>query len=176
MSYNPAVSMQITGFMSPEELLWLNDHAARMNSVVEVGTWKGCSASALAMGCPGKVFAVDHFKGSPSELETSHVEAKNGDIYEEAVKNLTPYSNVTILRMYSLQASRLFRPNSVDMVFIDGEHTRESVLIDLLAWYPKTTKLLCGHDADMDGVQEALAMYGIPYNRGAGSIWYMEFQ
>lgn len=176
MSYDPQVSMAIPGFMEPEELQWLHDKAAAMSVVVEVGCWKGRSASALAAGCPGKVLTVDHFEGSPSEVDAAHAEAKTEDIYAIAQVNLEPYNNVTFMKMSSLQASRLFRSNSVDMVFLDGEHTRESVLVDLLAWYPKCSKLLCGHDADWEGVIGALALFGIPFERGPGSIWYMEFK
>lgn len=176
MTYDPQTSLKIPGFMSVEELVWLNERAATMSHVVEVGCWQGCSATALAEGCKGKVFTVDHFKGSPSELETAHVEAKTTDIFELAQKNLAPYPHVTILNMPSLNASRLFKYNAVDMVFLDGEHTREAVLIDLLAWYPKCGKLLCGHDVDWDGVIEALALYGVPFERGPGSLWYMEFK
>lgn len=170
-------AMAITGFMEPDELRWLYDRALGYQTIVEVGCWEGRSAYALAAGCTaGKVFTVDHFQGSASELDAAHAEAKTADIYERAAKNLAPFPHVTILKMSSLQASRYFRANSVEMVFIDGEHTREAVLIDLLAWYPKAKRLLCGHDANWDGVQEALSIFGIPFERGTGSIWYMELR
>jgi len=46
---------QIEGWMSYAELIWLNLTAKKMNSIVEIGSWKGRSAHALASACPGKV-------------------------------------------------------------------------------------------------------------------------
>ena len=168
-----ADSTAITGFVAdPYELQWLHDRAKGMRSIVEIGCWKGQSASALAAGTDGTVYTVDTFEGSPSEWETNHMEAKLGFLYDEACANLAPYGNVEVLKMSSLHASRLLP--SVDMVWIDAEHTRESCLIDLMLWYPKCTTLLCGHDVGFDGVIAALGLYGIPFQLGPGSIWYME--
>jgi predicted O-methyltransferase YrrM len=164
--------MAVEGFTEPEELEWLLERARACRTVIEVGTWKGRSAVALALGCPGHVYTVDHFKGSPSELDAAHAEARGGDIAAAALATLSAHANVTVLNMPSLQASRLTGP--VDMVFIDGDHDRLPFLVDLLAWAPKARRLLCGHDIGWDGVVEGLALYGVPFQLGPGSLWYME--
>jgi predicted O-methyltransferase YrrM len=169
-----AASEAIEGFMSADELSWLYEWAKKMETIVEIGCWKGRSTSALAQGCPGYVYTVDHFGGSPSELDGAHEEVKWGDIFAVAQNNLVPFKNVKILKMPSLDASRLFTDYSVDMVFIDGEHTTEAVLTDLAAWSKKAKKVLCGHDRDFEGVSKALAIFGIPFSPGAGSLWQME--
>lgn len=166
--------MSIPGWMDEPELVWLYEQAGRMQNIVEIGCWMGRSTSALAAGCPGTVYTVDHFHGSPSELETSHAEAKDLNIHDLAIGHLEPYHNVKILRMSSLEGSRLFSGGSVDMVFIDGEHTPMAVLMDLVAWRPKCRILFCGHDSGMDGVYMSLAVYGVPFQLGPGSIWWME--
>jgi predicted O-methyltransferase YrrM len=167
-------SEAIEGFMSADELSWLYEQAKEMETIVEVGCWKGRSTSALAQGCRGQVYTVDHFGGSPSEIDGAHEEVKYGDIFAVAQNNLVQFENVKILKMSSLNASRLFTDYSVDMVFIDAEHTAEAVLIDLAAWSKKAKKLLCGHDRDFEGMFKALAVFGIPFTPGAGSIWQME--
>lgn len=168
-------AMEIQGFVEPEELEWLSEHAQNAISIVEIGCWKGRSAFALASACPeGKVYTVDTFNGSPSEMNAAHAEAVDDVIYDQAVMNLGEFRNLEIMRMTSLQASRLFSTESIDMIFIDGEHTTEAVLIDLLSWYPKCRSIICGHDLGIQSVQEALAVFGIPFELGAGSIWYME--
>jgi predicted O-methyltransferase YrrM len=167
--------MDIPGWTSEEENEWLKNQASRMNFVVEIGCWLGRTAASLATDCKGTVFTVDTFRGSPSEVETNHREAAEYDMHEAASKNLIGYPNISIMRMTSLQASRMFQDKSIDMVFIDGEHTRESVIMDLLAWKPKVRHLLCGHDADIEGVYQALEIFEIPWRLGPGSIWYMEF-
>lgn len=166
--------MQIPGFMEPEELAWLRERAAEVESVVEVGCWYGRSAAALTVGCPtGRVWTVDHFQGSPSELDAAHAEARTVDIHARAREYLAPYGT-RIIADTSIRASRLFPPASVDLVFLDGEHTRDAVMGDLLAWGPKARRLLCGHDLNWDGVAQALALYGAPYECGPGSLWFVE--
>lgn len=171
-AYDPEVSILIPGFMEADELVWLNETASTMETVVEIGCWMGRSTTALASA--GRVFSVDHFRGSPSELEGAHAEATQADIYSVAVENLSSYGNIEILSMDSLAASRRFSTASIDMIFLDGEHTREAVLIDLIAWHPKCRRLICGHDRDWEGVISAISIYGIPIEIGPGSIWYME--
>lgn len=41
------------------------------------------------------------------------------------------------LAMPSLEAATLFAPQSVDVVWVDGDHHYESVKADILAWFPK---------------------------------------
>ena len=53
----------IEGWMDIDELEWLHDTAVNMNTVVEIGAWKGRSTIALLQGCKGIVFAVDPWRG-----------------------------------------------------------------------------------------------------------------
>jgi hypothetical protein len=170
--WTPEVSMQIPGFVEPDELQWLHDQASRFKTILEVGCWMGRSASALAAGTTGWVWTVDHFHGSPSELDGAHAEAKTTSIRDEAERNLSPWKNVTVLAYTSLQAARILAP--AEMVWIDGEHTREAALVDLTLWTPKATRLVCGHDRDWQGVSEALSIYGLPFECGPGAIWFVE--
>ena len=43
------------------------------------------------------------------------------------------------MRMTSYQASKMFSDNSLDFVYIDANHSYESVKEDLKVWYPKVT-------------------------------------
>ena len=81
----------------------------------------------------------------------------NPDAERDLRRNMSGFKNVEILKMDSVEAATHFEDNSIDMVFIDGAHDKESVLKDLKAWYPKCKKILCGRDADQPGVKDALA-------------------
>ena len=164
--------LSIDGWMGADELEWLAVHAARCETIVEVGSWKGLSTAALLNACPGIVHAVDHFQGSFSELATTHKEATHSDIYAQFLANVGAYSNLQVHRMGSLEASAYFEDGSIEMIFIDGSHDKQEVLADIKAWRPKCKRLLCGHDFNFVGVHTALAELGIRASHGAGSIWY----
>ena len=119
----------IQGWMSRDELNWLHAIAASVESIVEVGSWKGRSTVALASGCPGQVCAVDTWKGSEDELETTHKEAKTEDIYGQFLDNTSGVGSIAPIRDHSLAAVTDARiPAKVDLVFIDAQQDRKSVV------------------------------------------------
>ena len=143
----------IQGWMSEGELQWLFDTAARMQSVVEIGCWKGRSTFALcASGCP-IVYAVDHFLGSDEAEHKAIIEAEH-PIFDQYLDNTRQFLNLRTIPMCSRAAAEALP--SVDMVFIDGGHDYASVAEDLRLWEPKAKGLLCGHDFYFPAVQRAL--------------------
>jgi hypothetical protein len=167
-------SNDIPGWMDELELEWLYAMAACHKSVVEVGSWLGRSTYALLSGCHGTVTSVDHFKGSPSELNTTHRQAKTEDIHAGFLSNVGHFPNLEVLKMDSLEAADLFKDKSIEMVFLDGDHTPEAALADLKAWLPKCSKLFCGHDRNFEGISGALKSMGLKWKEGPGSLWYVE--
>ena len=156
---------KIEGWTSYTELIWLYLTAQKMHSIVEVGSWKGRSAHALATSCPGKVYLVDDFSDNPTE----HPEAEK-DLRE----NIASFKNIEIIKKKSLEAAAQFGDKSIDMVFIDGAHDRVSVYNDIKAWYPKCKKIVCGHDFDQEGVRFGIIDTGFPSRAEAGSIWSID--
>lgn len=167
----PYAPPEIAGWMDKPALEWLYTTASTMTSIVEIGSWKGRSTHALLSGCPGPVFAIDHFKGNPDERDGAHKEAKERDIFQDFWTNVGQFRNLVVLRMDSARASRYFAPSSIDMVFIDGYHATEAVLLDLVLWRSKCRKLLCGHDAGYNSVREALDIFGLTITENPGGIW-----
>lgn len=165
---------RIPGFMSEFELQTLYQMARQYKSIVEIGSWMGRSTYALLSGCDGNVIAVDHFKGSAGEMETCHRAAKHLDIHSIFRKNTQDFNNLSVLRMDSIEASKLFKPKSVDMVLIDGDHN--AVKADIEAWYPVCSKMFCGHDVFLEVVAKALKDLEIPYKNGADSFWFVEVE
>ncbi len=161
----------IPGWMGEKELQWLFRMAAEMDSIVEVGSWQGRSTHALCSGCPGTVYAVDHFKGSPSEIDTVHVLAKTVNIRELFDAQVGHFANLRILQMDSLEAAATFEDASVEMIFIDGDHAYEPFKADLVAWLPKCKRLICGHDRSQDGVPKALKEVLGTIKSETGSLW-----
>jgi hypothetical protein len=164
----------IQGWMGLEELRWLYDTAHGMESIVEIGSWKGRSTHALCSGSPGFVCAVDHFSGSSTERESNHREAKDRDIAQDFWANCGHFRNLSILRMESTCAARLFKPKSIDMVFIDGGHTFDEVTADIQAWRGICKKLLCGHDIHYSEVKGAIENQGLQPQHALDAIWYVK--
>jgi hypothetical protein len=132
-SDHPTPGMAIWGWMSSVELAWLAEQAALMNSVVEVGSLRGRSAFALLTGCDGPVYCID-----PWEDPGDHA-------YRGFMEVCGHFPNLRPVRGYSPAVADQI-PGDVDMVFIDGDHSRESLEADIDVWLPRTRKLICGHD------------------------------
>ena len=165
----------IMGMMEPGELQWLYEIAKSMNSIVEIGSYKGRSTYALLSGCPGPVYAVDFFSCGGMWPDTD----PQSDTWPAFFVNVGHFPNLHPVRMTSAKAAAFGPvPPLVDMVFIDGCHDFAAVFHDLNLWEPRATKMICGHDWDplTPGVEEALkkfcGMEGVA--RGAGKIWHIK--
>lgn len=162
----------IDGWMKDDELAVLRQLAGESDSVVEIGSWKGRSTKALLESCKGTVYAVDHWKGTESDL--SSIAAINKDIYQEFLRNVGHYPNLVILKGASVDMAGTFNGNRVDMVFIDADHTYEGCKSDIEAWLPKCNRIMCGHDYSdsFPGVIQAVnEKFGKPFT--TGTIWWV---
>lgn len=164
-----ADASQIDGWMTLPELEWLTERAAEMRSVAEIGCWLGRSTSALAKACPGRVWAIDHWKGGKDEPAHIREAAADDKIYNGFTKNTAHLDNVKVLRMNSVDAAVIVAP---EMTFIDAGHGYDDVVADIRAWKKSTTRLLCGHDYDFDDVRRAVADELGEVEHGPGSIWF----
>ena len=151
----------------------------RSGIVVEVGVWKGRSLSAILDICRAnrnRLYAVDTWK--PDLRDAGYQEAAVHDIEAIFVRNLSLLGHretVEIIRENSARACDRFPDRSVDLVFLDADHSYESVRNDLLAWFPKVAQngILCGHDyTTRPGVRRAVdEMFRACAALPGGSIW-----
>jgi tetratricopeptide (TPR) repeat protein len=138
----------IDGWMTHGELDWLYHRAQKVDSIAEVGSWKGRSTHALLSGCKGKVVAVDTFKGSADPRDQTNAIAKKEDILATFRKNVGHFPNLEVCQMTSEEAAKKFSAEGrkFDMVFIDAGHAYEEVKQDILLWKDLATVILSGHD------------------------------
>lgn len=125
---------------------------------VEVGSWQGASACYLATEIKNRnkdiqLFAVDTWMGSDEDVHRKHISAMGGT--EVLFQNFKDHMDkagvshiVTPVRTNSVEASKQFADESLDVVFIDASHDYYDVLSDIQHWYPKVKKggKLAGHD------------------------------
>ncbi|HVS14840.1 MAG TPA: class I SAM-dependent methyltransferase [Thermoanaerobaculia bacterium] len=177
----------IQGWMTRAELTWLARAAATRPRIVEIGAWKGRSTRVLARHTPGVVYVVDHWRGSRSDATEiqEEVASKGADgLFAEFQGNLAPEiaaGRVIPIRAESGDAVHslrgLLEGGAVDMVFIDGDHSYESVSRDIRAYRPLLRRggLLAGHDCSLawPGVIRAVEEL-VPGSAtmDGGSIWY----
>jgi len=139
---------------SDSELNVLGLLASNCESVAEIGSWKGRSTNKLLKSCKGKVYAIDHWKGT--ETDISGILALKEDVYKQFIENVGSRDNLIIMKEDSLSAANRFNGDRVDMVFIDADHTYEGCKKDIEAWLPKCNKYICGHDYNWPGVKRAV--------------------
>jgi SAM-dependent methyltransferase len=117
---------------------------------VEVGVYKGEYTEILAKSGL-TIFGVDpwssyeeypYMYGQPTDQD------RQDRLYEEASKRLAPYPNVSLLRETSMEAVKRFDDNSIDFVYIDGNHSFKYVAEDICEWVKKVKPggFVCGHD------------------------------
>ena len=123
--------------------------------IVEVGCWKGKSVAYLGVevinsGKKISIDAVDTWLGSQNEdPHLQDVYVRTNTLYSLFLTNISPIKSVVNpIRMPSIDASKLYADESIDVVFIDAEHTYHAVKADISAWLPKVKRggYLAGHD------------------------------
>lgn len=173
----------VVGWIDDPELRWLAEHAYRSQVIIEVGVWKGKSTTALCHASGGRVYAIDHFLGSPEERATEHLEAAEDpdSVYRQAVANLQPYLEtfrLVLIRQESQAAAASLRDLGVqaDMVFLDAAHDEQSASTDIASFRPlvRPGGMLCGHDRRWPGVAAALeSHFADGWETGPCSLWFL---
>jgi hypothetical protein len=142
--------MEIRKIRNREQLpLLLNSLGLNLRGV-ELGTFKGEFSKTLLSLWPGNLFMIDVWR----ELDSSEYDDQSNhlfhqDSYLQAMKNTSEFSErAHMIRCRGNIARDLFENESLDFVYIDANHTYESVSDDILTWYPKVRSggILAGHD------------------------------
>ncbi len=136
---------------------WFNHEAAydyliaqvpEGGSFVELGAWLGKSSAYLCDKATGKqITIIDSFMGTEEYIDSYYKLAKTNDIYKLFLENMGERKFKSI-KATSKTASKKFADESLDVVFIDLNHSYESVKEDIALWLPKVKKggYLAGDD------------------------------
>jgi len=115
---------------------------------IEVGVYKGHFSLCLTRCIPGaKIYSIDPYQAYEGYHEGYTQEALDA-LYDEARELLAPWTNVELIRKFSVDAAKKFDDGSIDFVYIDGNHRFEYVTADIAAWSPKVRPggAVSGHD------------------------------
>ena len=131
--------------------------------IIEVGSWKGKSAAFLAVeiinsGKKIKFDCVDTWLGEESYYQQDTY-VKQQKLYELFLSNIEPVKHIiNPIRLQSIEASKLYKDSSIDIIFIDACHEYDCVISDISCWLPKVKHggILSGHDYQWETVKKAV--------------------
>ena len=132
---------------------------------VEVGAFLGRSAVFMAVeiinsGKNIKFDCIDHWQGSEEHNNNDEVNFER--LYVDFLENIKPVKGViNPIRANSIEASNLYKLNSLDFVFIDASHDEASVKDDLAHWMPRVKEdgVIAGDDLNNEGVANAVKWF-----------------
>lgn len=112
---------------------------------VEIGVWSGEFGKVLA-STGLKLYGIDPYKAHDDLW--AYGKQENFDKAYELTKQTLKDCNYTIIRKTSMEAVKDFADESIDFVYIDGNHLYKYVLEDIIEWTKKVKKggVISGHD------------------------------
>ncbi len=148
-----------------------------LEHIVELGVRDGQTYFFLLEKCPSiKLVGIDIWDKIP---------------YRDGKDDLTGWPHAENERAVRAQAKRYgmramllkgltdelcseFSDNSVDLIFIDADHTYTAVKKDIINWRPKLRSggFLTGHDIHWPEVRDAVDELIIHYEVGPDNVWY----
>ena len=130
-------------------------------SGVEVGVNEGENIFEIAKNNSKlKIYGVDPYKIQKENIlyNEEYNDESLSIIKRKILKESLKYPNLKIIIDRSDNASKQFDKESIDFVFIDGDHSYESVKTDINCWEPKVKEdgLIMGHDYNWGDVARAV--------------------
>ncbi|MCR9149165.1 MAG: class I SAM-dependent methyltransferase [Rhodobacteraceae bacterium] len=134
---------QVKGGISPQEGLALARQAARttLGCIVEIGSYKGKSSLAMAMGvrglAPGKrprIYAIDPHREFVGQFGGQFGPVDRGDFYTLMLEHAA-FNEVALINLPAEQVAAGWG-EPVGFLFIDGDHRYAAVFEDFVRWYP----------------------------------------
>lgn len=145
---NPNITAVPDSWHPASALDELSKLAAGAETIVEIGTWLGHSAIALAKRAAGHVYCVDHWRGSHSGTGTVDDPLALYIRFLERIDDENLCSEIVPLYGESGVVWKLFEHKPIDVLYIDGDHRYDAVMADLHYWAPlvRAGGIICGDD------------------------------
>ena len=138
-----------------ELLKYLKTILGDVDSAVEIGVWRASfSEEIINILQPNNFYGVDPyaiFEGMVSAPGAEYNSQKSLDALYEKINQRISAKGHSVIRELSLDAASKFQENSLDYVYIDGDHTYNACKADIHAWWPKIRSggILAGDDYDV---------------------------
>ena len=119
-------------------------------SIGEIGVYRGKYTEVyINRATTSRVYLIDIWETSNHDGYISGMgpgDIENG--YKEVQEIYGVLPNVTLCKGFSTEWSQKFNDEFFDWVYLDADHSYQSVLNDIKHWYPKVKKggIISGHD------------------------------
>jgi len=138
---------------------FINSYNKNKLTGIEIGVYRGeCSEAVLKNMNIECYYLIDPYIAYDKFSENWYKNKKNSSLEESELimKNkLKKFNNWKLLKDFSFNVTNKFEDNSLDFVYIDGNHSYEFVMKDLIDYYPKVRGgIIGGHDFDTQGFPE----------------------
>jgi predicted O-methyltransferase YrrM len=137
-------------------LTYLIQRDPTVRRVAEIGVYWGLTAEWVLQRCNQveEYHLVDHWEPYRPEALRAPLEVQRiwqvecNKVAEDCYRRMQPYPAARIHRMRSVEASALFGPESLDLIFIDADHSEGAFTLDVRAWWSKVRPggYFTGHD------------------------------
>lgn len=131
--------------------------------VVEIGVYHGVTTRLMAnylkkIGKPNVVIGIDPFDKFVDEYASSWPTGVGSK--EHFMLNIAGFNNIEILEHFSTDQEALDYVTKASLIFLDGDHSYETVKKDLINWVPKAETFIM-HDMKYPSVQQAIKDLGL---------------
>lgn len=134
-----------------------------LDTVVEVGVDKGqFSHCLLSKSNLKKFYGIDPWINDfGSDYRPGFFDPNGENRMKEAADRLAEFGDrVELVKNYSAIAAPYFPNDSLDFVYIDGDHSLEGIMFDLYHWFPKVREGgLMGFDDYKNGANSGMKNY-----------------
>ena len=151
--------------------------------IAEVGSFVGLTTLLLTIyASPTKLYAIDSWKGSPGipsdPINKIYNSLRPDAIFQTFLDNTRQFNRTIVtINIPSPTAANFFPNSSLDIVFLDADHSTPALSADILAWKPKLKPhgVLAGHDLNsFPSVNQTLSNLNLPFHSlPISSIWWL---
>jgi predicted O-methyltransferase YrrM len=117
--------------------------------IVEVGSYEGNYALSILNEFPNaNIDLVDLWQTDGNDFYYSLRPGDTENAYQVAKSRFDSIPNVRLIRKSSTEACKDFEDESIDLLYIDADHSYDGMLLDLNLWFPKVKRgrIAAGHD------------------------------
>lgn len=167
--------MTLCGTGSMDRYIELARRLPDKSLIVEAGSYIGGSIVTLAVALLPRrhtIWTVESFTGNLNNTVDGWPLPTLKKYLQNTKVNL-PFLNLNIAQLPGQFAADMFEDESIDFMFIDGDHSTEAVLRDIEIWLPKVKKggILAGDDIGWATVRGAVEQkFGTNYE-SVQEVW-----